>query len=103
MSSTGMRIKLNPHYSDWSLIRQWHTKVISSTVVNLDFNTEEYTKEDIPNKKSEAGATLPNSGARQEWSTAPFIMPDSPTNCVGQEYFFLNLHRTSFPSNITWR
>lgn len=102
LSSTSVWIKLNPCYSDWSVIHQRHTKVISSTVVNLDFNTEEYTK-DIPNKKSEAGATLHSSGAHHERPTAPRIMPDSPTNCAGQEYFVLNIHRTSFSSNITWK
>lgn len=95
-SSTGLWVKLNLCYSDWSVICQWHTEVISSTIVNLGFNTKEYTKEDIPKKKSEAGATLPNSGAHQERPAAPSIMPDSPTNCAGQEYFFFKLTQNLF-------
>lgn len=79
---------------------RWHIKVISPTLINLDFNTEEYAKEETPSKTSEAGATLPNSEANQEQSTVSSVLPDSPP---AQRPFFLIFPLPLFPPNTTWK
>lgn len=49
-------------------------KIVLPTLVDWDFDTEDCAQEDIPSKMPAVEATLPDSGARQQWPTASPVM-----------------------------